>query len=78
MTKRKNNVQTTAFLVRDSVNRRYLNAPTYTGRRASAWGKFEDAHVFRTKAEAQSCASNINSRGPGNKVATVVPIEVLG
>lgn len=67
----------TAYIVRDSANRKYLNAPTYTGRRNEAWGRIGDAHVFSNPFAAQSCASSINRRAPGSKVATVVPVEMF-
>lgn len=68
--------QFNAYVVRDSANRRYLNAPTYTGRRASAWGKMVESHLFEDSTSAHACAYDINRRDPGSKVATVVPVTV--
>ena len=72
----------TAYLVRDTANRRYLNAPTYTGRRPEAWGRIGDAHLFHSEAQAQNCVSNINRRGyrtaaKSSPTAAVVPIEMF-
>jgi len=66
----------TAYIVRDAVDRRYLNAPTYTGRRASAWGRIGESHIFWSRTAASRCASDINRRGPGSKVARVVPVRL--
>jgi hypothetical protein len=77
----KNNSSTyTQWIVRDALDRRYLNAPTYTGRRRAAWGRIGEAHVFSSPASAQACAGNINRRrsdrasGP---VAEVVAVEII-
>lgn len=72
----KKNRTYTAWVVRDAANRKYLDTPTYTGRRNGVWGRFAEAHVFSTAARAQSCASNINRRGPGSKDATVVAVRM--
>jgi len=54
----------TAFIVRDSSSRRFLNRKVYTGRQRGIWGLQGDAQIFYTVAQAQSCASNINARRP--------------
>jgi hypothetical protein len=54
----------TAYLVRDTNGRRYLNRKVYSGRIRGVWGKMGDSHIFNTAAQAQSCASNINNRRP--------------
>ena len=50
------------YIVRDIVNRRYLSRPLYTGRTRIGWGTVDEVHMFRNRAEAASCASNINAR----------------
>jgi hypothetical protein len=55
---------TTAYIVRDSNKRRFLTRPTYSGRVRGVWNTASNAYVFDTREEAQSCASNINSRRP--------------
>jgi len=54
----------TAYIVRDANRRTFLNQKIYTGRQPGIWGKLNDAHIFYTEAQAQSCASNINRRRP--------------
>lgn len=66
----------TAYIVRDVIDRRYLNAPTYTGRRPRAWGRIGEAHLFHNRVSASRCASDINRRGPGSKRAEVVPVQM--
>jgi hypothetical protein len=71
----------TAYIVRDSNSRRFLNRKVYTGRQRGIWGRQSDAQIFYTEAQAQSCASNINSRRPEGYSAynaQVVPIELRG
>jgi hypothetical protein len=60
----KNQGTYTAFIVRDANKRRFLTTPTYSGRVRGVWGLMNEATVFSTREEAQSCASNINSRRP--------------
>lgn len=52
------------YVVRDSNKRRFLNRPTYSGRVRGIWGTKGESVVFGSKEEAQSCASNLNSRRP--------------
>jgi len=54
----------TAFIVRDSNSRRFLNQRSYTGRRRGQWGHLDDAQIFYNEAQAQNCAGNINRRRP--------------
>jgi hypothetical protein len=54
----------TAFIVRDSNSRRFLNARTYTGRTRGVWGPIGESAVFYSREQAQSCASNMNARRP--------------
>ena len=69
----------TAYLVRDTNARRYLNRKVYSGRVRGIWGKMGESHIFFSAAQAQSCASNINSRRPNGYSAynaEVVAIEM--
>lgn len=69
----------TAFLVRDTNARRYLNQKVYSGRVPGIWGKMGESHIFYTEAQAQNCASNINRRRPARYSAynaVVVPVEI--
>ena len=71
----------TAYIVRDSNSRRFLNRKVYTGRARGIWGLQGDAQVFYTEAQAQSCASNINRRRPEGYsafFAEVVPVKMRG
>ena len=71
----------TAFIVRDSNSRRFLNRKVYTGRQRGIWGLQGDAQIFYAQAQAQSCASNINARRPEGYSAynaEVVQIEMRG
>ncbi len=54
----------TAFIVRDENSRRFLNKRTYSGRVRGIWDSIGDSHIFYTREQAQSCASNINARRP--------------
>lgn len=70
----------TAYLVRDTNARRYLNKKVYSGRVPGIWGKMGESQIFYTAAQAQSCASNINRRRPERYSAynaEVVAIEML-
>lgn len=65
MTKNNNTTSSyTTFIVREANSRRFLTRPTYSGRVQGVWGKISEATTFATREEAQSCASNINSRRP--------------
>jgi hypothetical protein len=66
----------TVYIVRDAVNRKFLNCRTYTGMHSDVWGRGEDAHVFTNRRIAQSCASNINARTDKNIAARVVPVTI--
>lgn len=71
----------TAFIVRDSNSRRFLNRKVYTGRARGIWSKLAEAQIFYTAAQAQSCASNINARRPEGYSAfqaEVVPVKMRG
>lgn len=71
----------TAYIVRDSNRRTFLNQKSYTGRRPGIWGKLNEAQIFYTEAQAQSCASNINRRRPDRYsayMAEVVPVLMQG
>lgn len=70
----------TAYLVRDTNARRYLNRKVYSGRVRGIWGKMGESHIFNTAAQAQSCASNINNRRPDGRSAynaQVVEIQMI-
>lgn len=76
-TTRKNDTMRTVYIVRDASRRVFLNRRAYTGRSYTIWGNFDDAHIFYRKAQAQSCASNINARTNGtNLAARVVRVRV--
>lgn len=62
----------TVYVVRDAVNRKFLNCRTYTGTHSDIWGRGVDAYVFQNKQVAQSCASNINARRGGRNIAARV------
>lgn len=71
----------TAYIVRDSNSRRFLNRKVYTGRQRGIWGLQGEAQIFYTEAQAQSCASNINRRRPDGYSAyqaEVVPVKMRG
>ena len=71
----------TAYIVRDSNSRRFLNRKVYTGRARGIWGLQGDAEVFYQEAQAQSCASNINRRRPEGYSAyqaEVIPVKFRG
>lgn len=71
----------TAFIVRDSNSRRFLNQRSYTGRRRGQWGLQGDAQIFYSEAQAQSCAGNINRRRPEGYsafFAEVMPVKMRG
>lgn len=71
----------TAYIVRDNNSRRFLNQKVYTGRKPGIWGKLNEAQLFYTEAQAQSCASNINSRRPERYSAykaQVLPVIMEG
>lgn len=71
----------TAYIVRDANRRTFLNQKVYTGRCPGIWGKLNDAQIFYTAAQAQSCASNINNRRPDRYsayMAEVVPVQMQG
>lgn len=53
-----------AYVVRETNTRRFLNRPAYSGRLRGIWGRIDTAAYFETRAQAQSCASNINARRP--------------
>ena len=61
-TTKKQDTKRTVYIVRDGVNRRFLNQRAYSGRICGIWGRLDESHIFYTKAKAQSCASNINAR----------------
>jgi hypothetical protein len=72
---------TNAYVVRDSNRRTFLNRRVYSGRIQGIWGKINEAAVFNNLEEAQSCASNINSRRPDGYSAyqaQVYPITIRG
>ena len=71
----------TAYIVRDSNSRRFLNQRSYTGRRRGQWGLMGDAQIFYSEAQAQSCAGNINRRRPEGYsafFAEVIPVKMRG
>lgn len=71
MTKNKNTY--TAFLVRDTNKRQYLNADSPRGGR---WSSFNEASVFHREDQATRVAFGINnSRGTDN--AQVVPVTLF-
>lgn len=71
----------TAFIVRDSNSRRFLNQRSYTGRRRGQWGPAGEAEIFYKELDATSCATSINRRRPEGYSAydaEVVAIKVRG
>lgn len=67
----------TVYIVRDAGRRVFLNRRAYTGRSYTIWGNLDEAHIFYRKAQAQSCASNINARNNGTALdARVVRVRV--
>lgn len=71
----------TAFIVRDSNSRRFLNQRSYSGRKRGIWSTIGDSEIFYTREKAQSCASNINARRPesySNYYAQVVEVRLRG
>ena len=73
---RKNDTMRTVYVVRDAVNRKFLNCRTYSGRDLDIWGRRDEGHVFYNKRQAQSCASNINARTDFNIAARVIRVRV--
>lgn len=72
---------TNAFVVRDNNRRTFLNRRVYSGRIQGIWGRINEAAVFNSIEEAQSCASNINARRPDGYSAyqaQVYPITIRG
>jgi hypothetical protein len=72
---------TNAYVVRDSNRRTFLNRRVYSGRIQGIWGRINEAAVFNSIEEAQSCASNINARRPDGYSAyqaQVYPISIRG
>lgn len=65
----------TMYVVRDSSRREFLSNRAYSGAVAE-WRTLPQAHLFQSVARAQSCASNINARSPGNRSAQVRPVLV--
>ena len=65
----------TMYVVRDSYQRTFLGNRAYSGRSAK-WRRLPDAYLFQTEAQAQSCASNINARSPGCRVARVRTVRI--
>ena len=65
------------YIVRDSNKRRFLNQPTYSGRVRGVWGLKGRSVVFNTREEAQSCASNLNSRRPEGYSAYFAEVRPL-
>lgn len=65
------------FVVYDEKARRYLNVKTYSYQ-PGMWGALRVAHIFESRAKAQSAASNLNARRPkGRKYHAVVwPVEL--
>lgn len=71
----------TAYIVRDSNSRRFLNQRSYTGRRRGQWGRISEAEIFYKEMDATSCATSINRRRPDGYSAyeaEVVAIKVRG
>lgn len=71
------NQVTVGYIVRDSNKRRFLNRPTYSGRVRGVWGLKGEAITFATREEAQSAASNINSRRPEGYSAYFAEVRPL-
>lgn len=65
------------FVVYDEKARRYLNRKTYSYQ-PGMWGALRDAHIFESRAKAQSAASNLNARRPkGRKYHAITwPVEL--
>ena len=75
----KSNNTITYYIVREANSRRFLTRPTYSGRVRGVWNTMRNAAVFRSRAKAQSCASNINDRRPtglSSYFAEVRPVKV--
>ena len=71
---------TTYYVVRDALNRRFLNKRTYSANTPNKWGAIGESFLFQDKRRAQSCASNINftdRNGCASTWAHVVPILLL-
>lgn len=68
---------TVGYIVRDANKRRFLNRPTYSGRVRGVWGLKGESIVFETREEAQSAASNINSRRPEGYSAYFAQVRPL-
>ncbi len=71
----------TAYIVRDSNSRRFLNRKVYSGRVKGVWGALGDAEIFYDAKTAGSCAGNINHRRPDNFsafYAEVLPVKLRG
>lgn len=76
----KNNTNTyTCYIVREQNSRRFLTRRTYSGRVRGVWDTMGNAVLFRSRKQAQSCASNINDRRPtghSTYFAEVRPIRI--
>jgi hypothetical protein len=72
-------VSKTFYIVREQNKRRFLTRPTYSGRVRGVWDLMGNAHLFETREQAQSCASNINHRRPEGSAffAEVRPVIVF-
>jgi len=66
-----------AYIVREANSRRFLTRPTYSGRVQGVWGTIDEATTFETREEAQSCASNINSRRPDGYSAYYAEVRTI-
>lgn len=64
----------TAYLV-TNPDGTFLNRRVYSGRIRGVWSEIGSAHIFRSVAQAQSCAGNINRRSrSGREYARVTPV----
>ena len=68
---------TIGYVVREREQRRFLTRPTYSGKVRGVWGLKGESVVFATREEAQSSASNINSRRPEGYSAYFAEVRPL-
>lgn len=65
------------YVVRNANQRNFLTRPTYSGRIRGIWGLKGESVVFGTREEAQSAASNLNSRRPEGYSAYFAQVRPL-
>ena len=65
----------TIFIVRNETSRQFLTKRVYSGRIRGVWGTRARAVSFFTRAQAQSCASNLNFRRPDGYSAYFAKVQ---